>query len=307
MAYDSLYGAMLKTIAPYEFYRTLLTLYTNKGQKDKISLAADEMMANKGIKFNIGKFGQDNTDWYIDKEKRTISQEVSSIKFMSKQAAIDLYKASIDYTDRTHFVDLLDYLKNNTCLNRRQFEILIWINYFEQFGGTKKLTEIMKEYFDGPNKCSSNPKSKLARMEALRKLEEEMPNEELDIHARLTAENDNIGLTFSKDETAVGKYFVAELEERYGCHAQLYNCATGKMTPVIRIAKNVLEKIPFKTGDMLMMTRENMKERIRYRYKDGKRYPTEDKDWWIDGYKVIQKPELKPKKKKGEEDGEKEN
>ena len=305
MAYDSLYGAMLKTIAPYEFYRTLLKLYTDKNKKDKISLAADEMMLNKGIKFTLGRYGEDNTDWLINKDKQLISQAISSMKYMSKQAAQDLYVASQTFTggegtDKIYFIDLLDYLKNNTCLDRRQLELLTWIGYFKPFGRTEKLDRMIKEFFDGPNKISANPKSKPTRLKALRELEDSLPDVHMDIHKRLTAENDFIGLCFSSDEEANGKYFVVSVENRYGVKCQLYNCRTGKLTPTIRISKNVLDSNPFNAGDMLIMTASNMKQRVKYKFMNGERVKTDEKEWWIEGYKVIEKPELKPKKKKEE-------
>jgi len=94
MAYDSLYVAWLKVHYPYELYVTMLKLYDEKKNTDKISAIISEMKRYKGIKLLAGKWGQDNRDWTVDKEHQTISQSISSIRYMSKAVAEDLYNLS---------------------------------------------------------------------------------------------------------------------------------------------------------------------------------------------------------------------
>lgn len=92
MAYDSLYVAWLKVHYPYELYVTMLKLYNEKKNKDKIAQIISEMKRYKGIKLIPGTFGQDNRDWFVDKENATISQSISSILYMNKEVAEDLYQ-----------------------------------------------------------------------------------------------------------------------------------------------------------------------------------------------------------------------
>lgn len=73
VALDSLYGAWLKAHHPLEYYTTLLSGYAAKGDKDRISLAKEEMRKGFGIRVVPCKFRQDNRDFYIDHEARTIS------------------------------------------------------------------------------------------------------------------------------------------------------------------------------------------------------------------------------------------
>ena len=73
VALDSLYGAWLKAHHPLEYYTTLLSGYAAKGDKDRISLAKEEMRKGFGIRIVPCKFRQDNRDFYIDHEARTIS------------------------------------------------------------------------------------------------------------------------------------------------------------------------------------------------------------------------------------------
>ena len=73
----------------------MLKLYDEKKNKDKISAIISEMKRYKGIKLLSGRFGEDNRDWLVNKETATISQSISSIRFMSKDAAEDLYRLGL--------------------------------------------------------------------------------------------------------------------------------------------------------------------------------------------------------------------
>ena len=98
MACDSLYVAWLKAHYPYELYVTMLKIYDEKKNKDKIAQIISEMKRFMGIEVTPGLFGQDNRDWLIDKEHKVISQSLSSIRYMQKQAAEELFKLSSSET-----------------------------------------------------------------------------------------------------------------------------------------------------------------------------------------------------------------
>ena len=92
MACDSLYVAWLKAHYPYELYVTMLKIYDEKKNKDKIAQIISEAKKFMGIEITPGTFGQDNRDWLVNKETKQISQSLSSIRYMSKQAAEELFK-----------------------------------------------------------------------------------------------------------------------------------------------------------------------------------------------------------------------
>ncbi len=73
VALDSLYGAYLKAHYPLEYYTTLLSHYAEKGDKDRIAQAKDEMRKGFGIRIAPCRFRQDNRDFYIDRASNTIS------------------------------------------------------------------------------------------------------------------------------------------------------------------------------------------------------------------------------------------
>lgn len=293
MACDSLYGAYLKAYYPFEFYSTILKLYTTKGNKEKVSLIINEMNKYVGIKLITSRFGQDSRDWYIDKHNNTISQSISSIKFMSAQVAEDLYEAG--KLSFISFADLLWYLLNNTCLDSRQIQILIGINYFEKFGKTDKLMNVFKEFYEGPNKLKSRPKSWEKRLFALREYESSLPDIDMPVLDRIRFEHDNAGLCISKDRMVANTYYVTGIDDKYKIQIEVYNIAKGTNSPPLRVKKTLYESNPIHVGDCLVLGGDSATKRQRFSYKDGVRTAVKGAyDWWLDSYRLIPR-EAKPK------------
>lgn len=73
VALDSLYGAYAKAHHPLEYYTALLSNYAEKGDKDRIALAKEEMKRGFGIRIAPCRFQQDNRGFYIDRTANTIS------------------------------------------------------------------------------------------------------------------------------------------------------------------------------------------------------------------------------------------
>lgn len=89
VALDSLYGAYAKAHHPLAFYTTILQIYGEKGDKERIARIKNEMTRGFGIRIAPCHFREDNRDYYIDKKNNTVSDTLSSIKYMSKKIAED--------------------------------------------------------------------------------------------------------------------------------------------------------------------------------------------------------------------------
>ena len=319
MACDSLYAAWLKVHYPYELYVTMLKLYDQKKNTDKISAIISEMKRYKNISLTAGRFGQDNRDWVVDKEHGTISQSLSSIRYMSKKAANDLWKLgrlmNLEYTDKNFdewygyadnigseeefklygypsfktFTDVLRTLQMYSCLDTRQIQILIELNYFEQFGKSGKLMKVYNEFFEGKNKLTKTVKSFEARLDKCREYELSLPDEELDIGQRLSSEFYNVGLCLSSDTTKSNNlYFVQEVDTKYGVKCRLYSVQRGT-TGIVRVRKNDYNKHIFNEGDCLKLIKFNTSP--RYTYKGGTRTELPgEKDIWAEQYEVVKAP-----------------
>lgn len=372
MCNDSLYMAWLKAHYPYELYMTMLKIFDEKKNTEKISNIISEMKRYKGIKLLSGQWGQDNTDWSADKENGTISQSISSIKYMSKTVAEELYKLSqkeeayigSEYTtdvftpeakkaiakirktlkplqekaeaylnnggdtfdeeflamydegyaleqeikkiesDRSSYVsrggetkcyvklncftNVLRAIQINTCLDTRQIEILIGLNYFKQFGKTGKLMKIFNEFFNGSKKLTKTIKSFNERLESCREYEESLEDIELPTGLRLKYEMDNIGLCLSVDPAVPANlYFVTSIDDRYTTKLNLYSIKRGT-TGLVKVAKKNYQIVA--EGSCIAV--KDFRKGPKYTYSKGTKIvvPGESEIWLTD-YKVIQKGE----------------
>ena len=148
MAIDSVTIAYLKAYYPLEFYKVVLQRFTNKGEKNKVSLIKQEMI-KRGFSLKEIKFGDDNRQFNIDKENNCIIQTMTSIKDMPKSTPDALYELGIKGIKNR--AELYQFLINDNRINSKAIEILFKLNYFSQFGSPKKLMtefEIYKKYID---------------------------------------------------------------------------------------------------------------------------------------------------------------
>lgn len=284
MCLDSLYGAYLKVHAPYEFYATLLKLYTDKGDQDKISKIVREMRRYANIRLTVGKFGEDNRSWYMNKEAGTISQAISSVKYVSAIAADDLYHLK-DRKFET-FTDLLRALQMETSLNARQIDTLIEVGYFSEFGGRAKLASIVREFRDGKNKVTKTVKSWEKRMESIRDFEKAEENKDYAIEDVVRSEYNLLGMCLSSDANMNSEeYFVQEIDDRFSVNLRLYSIRRGT-SGVMRIRKPTYERKPLKVGDVLCV--KDWDKRPRMIFREGKRVPIPGEDeFWLIEYDVI--------------------
>ena len=320
MALDCLYGAMLKLEHPYEFYLTLLKNYTKKGQMDKIAKAISEMNAYKGIRLISGSFGEDNSDWSFNKEHKTISQSLSSIKYISTQAAKDLYEISKlkeyqteydmnnaimpegktetqkkkkaiadEWLERRHdhFVDLMRKLQVEApSVNTRVIKILIALNYFSSFGPSGKLMKM----FDAFNEGSTKIAAKLSLVSVAQRMKEietlvENDNSELPIAERLSAEFENVGLCMTTTQHCHSNdFFVEEVDDKYGFKMTLYSLMRGTRGQ-IRVRKTSPYAKKLQAGMVIRVHKGEWADKIRY--KNGQKKKTGEREYWLENMEIV--------------------
>ena len=144
-AYDSLYEAYLKSHYTYEYYETMLNVYTEKGNKNKVSEFCNEMKIAFDISLGKLMWGLDNRQYTLDKENNCIHPCLSSIKGIRKTLAEELYLLS-QKKQYTNFIDVLIDIFQETNAEGTMIENLIKLNYFEPFGKSKTLLRIYQVY-----------------------------------------------------------------------------------------------------------------------------------------------------------------
>lgn len=140
-SYEGYVSGYLRTHYPLEFLTTARNINKDKEEKTK-SLTA--YAKKSGITFQSPKFRHSRAGYFCDKETNTIYKGIGSIKYMNENVANELYEMSgYNFDD---FVDLLYYLKEKTSLNSRQLDILIKIDFFEEFGDINRLLDIAEKF-----------------------------------------------------------------------------------------------------------------------------------------------------------------
>ena len=139
VAIDSLYGAYLKSNYPLEYFTVALSLYSDDMERTANLV---EELKYFGIKIENVKFGKSGSEYMMDKTTNSIYKSVSSIKYCNTKIADELLELSKN--NYNNFIELIQDINIKTSLNSRQLEILVGLDFFEQFGKNAYLLELVK-------------------------------------------------------------------------------------------------------------------------------------------------------------------
>ena len=129
--------AYLRYYYPYEF----ITSYLNHAKTDEDILKGTELAKEYGIRVTLPRFRMSSDVYSFDKNSKTISKGMSSIKFLNKSVCKQLFE--IGKLRYKSFSDLLFKITSETSLDARQLDILVKLDYFEEFGNSKTLLRII--------------------------------------------------------------------------------------------------------------------------------------------------------------------
>lgn len=159
MAIDSLYCAYLKATYPYEFYEVLLQYFSDKGNKEKVTLLKKEMKEGFGIQDGGIKFGKDNTKIKADPDNNSINTALLSIKNMNQKSSVELLRLSREKKYKQEdFYYLLTDITQKTSVQSNQVDILRALGYFSDFADVPKIQKYISIYRDlyGRSQFSKN-------------------------------------------------------------------------------------------------------------------------------------------------------
>lgn len=309
-AYDSIYGAYLKANYPYHFYSVMLQTYTEKGNKDKVTAYKKEMNEAFGISEGLYRFRFDNRNFSIDEKNQRINPSLSSIKNIGKKLPDELY--SLKDNTYNNFIELLKDLKSKTSINKTMLEILIKIDYFQEFGNPKQLLNIVK-IFDDWFERKSIKKDKLLALgyniddlkpfgnETEKQLNKLNSNGIIDmllskehskttILERLQYEHECLGYCHSKYPQHSDKALVLDIDTKYSPKITIYKLDGEEI--VYKVLKRSFNTNPFKIGDMLQLGKTGQKQKQRRVGVDengkGIYEPIEGSyDEWLYGWKKL--------------------
>lgn len=245
---DSVTQAWQKANYPYEFYEVVLKRFTEKGEKNKVTLLKQEM-SNFNITLKPIKFRDDNRDFTAYKEKGYITQPLNSIKNISKNAPQILY--DMRNIQVNNFIDLLVYITENTSINKTTMEILIKMDYFSEFGTINNLLDIYSQ-FKLRYKKTYVEKTKIKRIEEMNEYIKHV-NKETNVLDKMKYEIECVGYTDITDKSfGMETSIVVDMEfNQYGTpFAILYNINKGT-TGKIKINKWYYENKPINKLDII--------------------------------------------------------
>lgn len=305
-AYDSLYGAYLKSHYPLEYYTVALNYYSNDAiRTGKLT----KELKSYGISLEKPSFRYSIDKYFMDKKNNKIYKGTEAIKFLNKDCSLYLYSLRENKYDT--FVDLLAEItdakdeNNRSYVNSRQIDILIKSQYFQEFGNNKKLLTIY-DYFKVlyGRKVLSKDKAKELNLpsyifeqdgvtqtekqykfenicDILKLIEHNTPNESFGIKEQVEFENDALGyinMTYDVDKRVC---YVLDIDTKYTPKVTLYCLRNGK-TVLCKVNKALFKKQPLKVGMIIRASR--FEERYKQAYVNGGWQRTNDKEWWCSAY-----------------------
>ena len=131
----------LRYYYPLEFMTVVLNVC--KDHAEKTNKAIDYVKKHDMV-IKPPKFRYSRAEYFMDKETNSIYKGMASIKYMNAQVSEELYR--LKDNQYNNFMDLLIDVYDKTSINSRQLSILIVIDFFEEFGKSQKLLDIVELY-----------------------------------------------------------------------------------------------------------------------------------------------------------------
>ena len=296
-AYDSLYGAYLKSHYPLEYYTVVMNSYSDDSER---TARLTNEMKYFNIKLKNPKFRYSKGEYFFDRKTNSIYKGISSIKFISKNAGSILYDLKDNHYDT--FCDLLVDIGNK--INSKNIQILIKLNFFSEFGTIPKLLKIYELYTNLYGKIQiskdkypklNNIFSKFAIKETekrftfnntlpiLKGIEKHLKNKENDVIQLILDYFEYTGACDIKNNSYGNNSIVIDINTKYAPKITLYSIKKGMTKEVKIYKKNYIN--PLKTGDVISI------QDAEYRYKKKKEgdkwVNTNEKELIVNAYKIL--------------------
>lgn len=159
----------LRYYYPLEFITSAMNVYGNKTEKvAKVTQYAHDM----GIEIKPIKFRYSRGEYFCDKANNHVYKGTESVKNLNYAIGEELYE--LRNNEYSSFVEMLRDVTESTSCNKTQISILILLDFFEEFGSSKKLT-VIYEQFQKRYKRTHKEDTKIRRIEELIIYELETP------------------------------------------------------------------------------------------------------------------------------------
>ena len=286
----------------YYYPREFITAYLNNANNEDDIMLGTELAKQLGITIHSIKFRHSTAKYSCDKDG--VYKGIASVKFLNEDAANDLY--SIKDEKFNTFIDLLVRI-SDLKVDSRKLEILIKLDFFEEFGGIRYLlacNDLFSKYygkkqmkkdkaleygldFDVLRECSGKETQKtfmeLDSTKLLNKLLQNIPNEKTDMRTKIAYQIENLGYVDIVDKKLAGYCVALDLNVDYSPRLKLYALANGNTIPV-KISKKIFKQNPIRRGDIIKVTNQYKKQKMKK--VDGEWQETDEQEWWVSEYQI---------------------
>lgn len=286
----------------YYYPKEFITAYLNNANNEDDIKTGTELAKQLGITIHSIKFRHSTAKYSCD--KNGIYKGIASVKFLNEDAANDLYSIKDEHFDT--FIDLLAKI-SQLKVDSRKLEILIKLDFFEEFGGINYLltcNNLFSKYygkkqmkkekalqesidFDLLRECSAKESPKtftgLDSAQLLGKLIENIPNEKTSLKDKIQYQIENLGYIDVVDKKYAGFCVCTDINIDYSPKVKLYALANGNTIPV-KISKKIFAKNSIKRGDIVKVEHQYKKPKMKK--VDGEWVESDEKEWWITEYKI---------------------
>lgn len=303
-AYDSLYGAYLKSHYPLEYYTVALNYYADDSTRTTKLI---KELPYYGISLKPIRFRYSKAEYNMSKDDNSIYKGIQSIKGMNSQFPEEMY-ALRNNTYET-FVDLLIDLKDKTKINSRQLSELVELDFFEEFGDANYLLRMI-ELFDYLYDKKQVSKDKARQMgikeeyivpyagketektfmsvnttDLLKHLSKCTVVQRRSLHDKVKSQIEYLGYTDISDNRYSKMLAIIEVDTKYSPKIKAHALKNGNQI-TCKIDKMTFNKTKIQPGDIIRVYDQTFKPKLK-RLENGnfEQVPGE-KELWLKKYEI---------------------
>ena len=284
--------AMLRCYYPLEF----TTSYMNWNKTDKGIAKGIELAKAYNIRIMQPKFRYSRSKYFMDKKTNSIYKGIESIKHLNEESGEYLY--SLRNNKYNTFTELLIDL--NGHLNSRQLNILIHLDFFDEFGNCKKLLKTYEnfskiygkkqldkeKYYDNIFKKYATKETEEKyyyndTTELLKALEKGIHNDDIDIVDKVKTWFEYVGSCNLTDKSRPRDCIALEVDTKYTPKIKFYSLGSGN-TEWVKVSKKIFKNNPIKKDDVIYLDVMNRKHKRKM--VNGEWVKLDDFDIWCEQY-----------------------
>lgn len=285
----------------YYYPEEFIAAYLNNANNEDDIRYGTELAKVKGITIHPIKFRYSGANYTVDKSTHSLYKGCSSVKFLNAEVSEKLYSMKDQHFDS--FIDVIKVFPGNS----RQLEILTKLGYFEEFGRTAKLLQIIDLYnaYGGKkqikkDKCNvpieiiSKYATETAAMYKfidvdgmLKELISTIPDTDMPIRLRLASEVEYLGYMSMTIPNNRNLAVVLDADFKYSPKIKMYMLATGQQITA-KISKSNYTKNPFQNGDILSIKTEQRAKWKKTPEGEWVQDATAGCDTWVNRYIIAE-------------------